>query len=133
MDREETDGVGSLLLRDRLELVRADRLLLGDEADEALDVGAAQLFVRAREPRELAHVRVAAAAVPLREHREVVVVLGDELLAQALEREPRHRGDEPVVPLAERAQQALVALGEPRRHARARSRRTAAAAWRPGG
>ena len=91
MDREQPHGVGALLLGDRLELARADRLLLGDEADEALDVGAAQLLVRAREPRELAHVRVAAAAVPLREHGEVVVVLADDALAQPLEREPRHR------------------------------------------
>src|SRR5206468_6616184 len=104
-----------LLLRDRLELMRADRLLLADEADEALDVGAAQLLVRAREARELAHVGVAPPAVPLRKHREVVVVLGDELLAQALERESWHSGDEPVVALAERAEKPLVALGEPRR------------------
>ena len=115
MDREQAHGVGALLLRDGLELARADGLLLGDEADEALDVGPAQLLVRAREPRELAHVRVAPPAVPLREHGEVVVVLGDDLLAQPLEREPRHRLDEPVVALAERAHQPLVALGETRR------------------
>ena len=115
MDREQAHRVGALLLGDRLELARADRLLLGDEADEALDVGPAQLLVRAREPRELAHVRVAPAAVPLREHGEVVVVLGDDLLAQPLEGEPRHRLDQPVVALAEGAHQALVALGEPRR------------------
>ena len=89
MDREQAHGVASLLLRDRLELARAGRLLLRDEADEALDVGAAQLLVRPRETRELAHVRVAAAAVPLREHREVVVVVGDDALAEQLEREPR--------------------------------------------
>src|SRR5262245_64246083 len=87
MDREQADGVASLLLRDRLELARADRLLLGDEADEALDVGAAQLLEGAREPRELAQVRVAAAAVPLCEDCEVVVVLGDDSLAERLERE----------------------------------------------
>ena len=44
MDRQEPDYVSALLLRDRLELARADRLLLGDEPDEALDVGTAQLF-----------------------------------------------------------------------------------------
>ena len=115
MDREQPHGVGALLLGDRLELARADRLLLGDEADEALDVRPAQLLVRAREPRELAHVGVAPATVPLREHGEVVVVLADDLLAQPLEREPRQRRHEPVVALAEGAHQALVALGEARR------------------
>ena len=86
MDREQPDRVGPLLLRDRLQLARADRLLVADEADEALDVAAAQLLVRAREPRELAQVRVAAAAVPARQHGEVVVVRGDDLLAEPLER-----------------------------------------------
>ncbi len=42
-------------------------------------------------------------------------MLGDDLLAQPLEGEPRHRLDEPVVALAEGAHQALVALGEARR------------------
>ena len=115
MDRQQPHRVGSLLLRDRLELARADGLLLGDEADEALDVGAAQLLVRAGEPRELAHVRVAAAPVPLREHREVVVVLADDALAQPLEREPRQRRRQPLEPLAEREQQPLVALRQPGR------------------
>ena len=87
VDREQPHGVGALLLRDRVALGGADRLLLLDEADEALDVGAAQLLVRAREPRELAQVRVAAPAVPLREHGEVVVVVGDDPLAEPLERE----------------------------------------------
>ena len=115
MDREQAHGVGALFLGNRLELVRADRLLLGDEPDEALDVRAAELLVRAREPRELAHVGVAPPAVPLREDREVVVVLADDLLAQPLEREPGHRFDEPVVALPEGAHETLVALGEARR------------------
>ena len=120
MDRQQPHRARPLLLGDRLELARADRLLLADEPDEALDVAAAQLLVRAREPRELAQVRVAAPPVPLGEHGEVVVVLGDDLLAQALEREPRRRGDEPVVALPERAQQPLVLVGERRRQLRAR-------------
>src|SRR5207253_11216902 len=91
------------------------RLALGDEADEALDVRAAQLLVGAREARELPHVRVPPAAVPLREHREVVVVLADDPLAQPFEREPSLRGDEPVEALAECEQQALLAFREPRR------------------
>ena len=127
VDRQQANRVGPLLLRDCLELARADRLLLVHEADEALDVGAAQLLVRAREPRELAHVRVATPPVPLREHREVVVVLADDALAQPLEREPRHRRREPVEALPERAQQARVALVERRRQSSARSRRRAAA------
>ena len=103
----------AFLLRDRLELLDAGGVLLGDEADEALDVGAAQLLVRAREPRELAQVRVAAAAVPLGEHGEVVVVLDDDLLAEPLE--PDGAGDrrEPVVALPERLDQPPVALGQP--------------------
>ena len=109
---KQPDGVAALLLRDRLELARADRLPLVHEADEALDVGAAQLLVRAREPRELAHVRVPAAAVPLREHGEVVVVLADDALAEPLERQPRHRIGEAVEALPERAQQPRVALVE---------------------
>ena len=83
-----------------------------DEADEALDVGAAQLLVRAREPRELAQVRVAAPAVPLREDGEVVVVVGDDPLAEPLEREARRRVGEPVVALPERAEEPRVALVE---------------------
>ena len=42
-------------------------------------------------------------------------MLGDDRLAQALEREPRRRGDEPLVALLERAQQPRVALVELRR------------------
>ena len=89
MDREEADRVRALLLRDRLGLARAGGVLVADEADEALDVGPAQLLVGAGEARELAQVRVAAAAVPLREDGEVVVVVGDDPLAELLEREPR--------------------------------------------
>ena len=99
VNRQQPDGVGALLLGHGVALRRPDRLLLLDEADEALDVGAAQLLVRAREPRQLAQVRVATAPVPLREHGEVVVVVGDDPLAEALEREPRRRFREPVVPL----------------------------------
>ena len=57
---------------------RADRVLLGDEADEALDVGPAQLLVRASETRELAQVRVAALPVAAREYGQVVVVLDED-------------------------------------------------------
>ena len=108
MNRQQPDGVGALLLRHGVALRRADRLLLLDEADEALDIRAAQLLVRAGEPRELAQVRVAPAAVPLREHGEVVIVVGDDPLAEALEREPRRRLGEPVVALPEGAQQPRV-------------------------
>ena len=77
VDREQPDDVGALLLGNRLELGGADDALLANEAHEALDVGAAQLLVRARQPRQLAQVRVAAPPVPLGEHREVVVVVGE--------------------------------------------------------
>ncbi len=80
--------------------------------DEPLDVRAAQLLVGAREPHQLAQVRVAPLAVPAGEHREVVVVSGDDLLAEPLEARARRRGDEPLVPLLERAHEALVVVGQ---------------------
>ena len=85
---------------------------LADEADEALDVGPAQLLVRAGEARELAEVRVAAPTVPLGEDGEVVVVLGEDPLAEPLERDPRGQSREPVVALAEGAEELRVAVGE---------------------
>ena len=112
VDREQPDDVGALLLGDGLELGRADRVQLADEADEALDVRAAQLLVRAREPRELAQVRVAAPAVPLGEDGEVVVVLGDDPLAEPLERAPRGQYGQPVVALAKGADELRVSLRE---------------------
>ena len=112
MDRQQADRVGALLLGDRLELGRADRLLVADHVDEPRDVRAAQLLVRAREAHQLAQVRVAALAVPAREHREVVVVRGDDLLAESLEAGARRRGDEPLVALLERAHEPLVVRRE---------------------
>ena len=91
---------------------RADRVLLADEADEPLDVGAAQLLVGAGEARELAEIGVAALPVAARKHGEVVVVLDEDALAEKLEREPRRALDEPLVPLQERAHEAAVVLGE---------------------
>ncbi|TMK75715.1 MAG: hypothetical protein E6G45_13260, partial [Actinobacteria bacterium] len=85
-------------------------LLVADEANEALDVGTPQLFVGPRKPRELAEIRVPAAAVPLRENGEVVVVLRDDSFAETLERQARRQRGEPVVPLPERAQKLRVAL-----------------------
>src|SRR5205085_7239083 len=93
----------------------AERLLIGDEAHEALDVGPAQLLVRAREARELAHVRVPPPAVPLREHGEVVVVLADDPFAQTLERQSGHRRRQPLVALTKCADETRVAFREPRR------------------
>ncbi len=85
MDREQPDRVGALLLRDRLELPRADRFLVTNEADEAFDVRAAELLVGPSEACELAEVRVATATVPLGKDGEVVVVLGEDPLAETLE------------------------------------------------
>jgi hypothetical protein len=110
MDRQQPDRIGALLLGDGVALGRAHRLLLLDEADEALDVGAAQLLVGACEPRELAQVGVAAAAVPLGEDGEVVVVVGDDPLTEPFEREARRSLREPVVALPEGAQEARVEL-----------------------
>ena len=111
MDREQPHRVGALLLGDGLELAGADGFLVAHEADEALDIRAAQLLVGSCEPGKLAQVRVAAPSVPLREHREVVVVLRDDPLAQPLERESRRQRCEPVIALPESAQKACVPLG----------------------
>src|SRR5205823_7089452 len=112
VDREEPDHVSALLLCGRLELRGADRVLLGYEADEALDVRPAQLLERPRQPRELAQVRVAAAPVPLRQHGQVVVVLADDLLAKALESRRRRLRGEPVEALPERLEKPRVARGQ---------------------
>ena len=115
VDREQPDDIGALLLGNRFELGGADDALLANEAHEALDVGPAQLLVRARQPRQLAQVRVAAPPVPLREHREVVVVVGDHALAETLEGEPRSETCQAVVALLERAEELGVAIREARR------------------
>src|SRR6187397_2109252 len=115
MDREEPDSVASLFLCDGLTLPGPGRLLVRDEGKEPLDVGTAELLVRAGEPRELAEIGVAAAAVPPREHGEVVIVLGDDALAEALKTGGGGRAHEPVVALAEGFEEAAVARAELRR------------------
>src|SRR4029450_1750822 len=72
-------------------------------------------LVGAREARELPQVGVAATAVPVREDSEVVVVFGDDALAEQLQRQLRGRVDEAVEPLPEGTQQTSVTLGELRR------------------
>ena len=47
VDGQEPNHVGVLLLGDGLELLRSGLVLLAHEADEALDIGSAQLLVRA--------------------------------------------------------------------------------------
>ena len=64
VDREQPNRASALLLGDGLELLRAERILLADEADEAGDVGAADRLVVAREAPELAEVREPAASRP---------------------------------------------------------------------
>ena len=108
VDRQKADRVGPLFLGHGVALGGADGFLLLDEADEPLDVRAAQLLVGAGEPRELAEVGVAPPAVPLREHGQVVVVIGDDPLAEPLEREAARGVGQPVVALPERPQQARV-------------------------
>ena len=112
VDRQQPDRVRALLLRDGLELLGPDRLLVPHEAEEALDVAPAQLLVGACQPGQLAEVRVPAAAVPVREDREVVVVLDEDLLAEPLEREPGRGGRQALVALLERAEQPLVVRAE---------------------
>ena len=112
MNRQQAHGIRALLLRDRLELLGSQRILLADEADEAGKVRAANRLVLARQAAELAQVREPARAVPAGEHCEVVVVLGEDLLAQPLEAHAGRCRDEPVVALEERAQQPPVLGGE---------------------
>ena len=114
---QEANGVRALLFGDCLELPGSEHLLVADEADEAADVTAADRLVLAGEPAELAQVREPPRPVPASEHGQVVVVLGEHLLAQPLEAEPGGDAHEPLVALAESAQQAFVArreaFGEP--------------------
>ena len=113
MDGEQPHGTAALLLGDGFELLRAERVLVAHEADEALDVRSADRLVLAREPPELAEVREATAPVPAREHGEVVVVLAERSARTSLEPDPGGRAHEALVALEERAQQALVAGLEP--------------------
>ena len=121
VDREQPHGVGSLLLGDGLELSGAEVLLIAEEADEAFEVAPAHLLVAAGEPHQLAQVRVASPPVPAREHRQVVVVLRDDELAEALERDAGGGRDEPLEALLEGADQSLVLAPRAARAASARS------------
>ena len=121
MDREQPDGICALLLGDGVALGRTDCVLLGDEADEPLDVGPSELLERAGETRELAQVGVAALPVSAREDGEVVVVLDENPLAEQLQREPRRALDEPLVALQERPHEAAVVVAQIGRAASARS------------
>jgi hypothetical protein len=100
--RHEDDRVASLLGDRGLALPRGQRGLLVAEADEALEVGAAHRLELGSEPRELAEVRVPAVAVGHRQAGEVVVVLGDDQLAQPLERDLTGPLDEAGESLGER-------------------------------
>ena len=122
VDREQADRVGPLLLGERLELLRAERLLVLDEAHEGGEVGAADGLVLPREAPELPQVREPARSVPARENREVVVVLGEDLLAQPLEPGARGQSDEALVALEECAQQLLLLDRGGPRGTRARAR-----------
>ncbi len=110
MNRHQPHRFGALLLGHGLDLPCADELLISDEADEALEIAAAELLVGPGQPRELPEVRVPPPAVPAREHREVVVVLGDDTVAQMLETGSHREPGETLVALPEGRQPAPVAL-----------------------
>src|SRR5262249_44791352 len=112
MDGQEPNRPSTFLLRHRLELLRSERILLADEAHEAGDVRAANGLVVAREPPELAEVRIAATTVPASEDREVVVVLRHDALAQRFQADAGRGADEALVALEESPQKSLVALRE---------------------
>ena len=108
VDRQQPHRPAALLLRDGLELLRAERLLITDEADEPRE-SAPRIasYSRASRPslRRFAKRRD---SVPAREHREVVVVLAQDAVAQSLEPDPDRRADESLVALEECAQEPLV-------------------------
>ncbi len=115
VDRQQADRPAALLLGDGLELSRSERVLLADEADEAGDVRTTDRLVVASQAPELADVREPTCPVPAREHGEVVVVLAHDPLAQGFEPEAGRGAHEALVALEERAEEALVARGEPLR------------------
>ena len=108
VDREQPDGIPTLLLRDGLALASAGGLLIGDKAEETLDIRAPQLLVGACEPRQLAQVRIATAAVPARENGQVVVVLRDDPLTETLEAGGGRCANDPVVALSESLEEASI-------------------------
>ena len=112
VDREQPHRVGPFLLRHGVALRGARGVLLGDEADEPLEIGPSQLLERPGEPGELPQVRVPPLPVAPREHRKVVVVLDEDPFAEQLERQPRRALDEALVPLEERAHEASIVLRE---------------------
>ena len=112
VDRQQAHRVGTFLLRHGVGLLGADGLLPGDEANEPLEIRAAQLLVRSREARELAEVRVPPLPVGSREHREVVVVLAEHSLAEELEGGVGRELEQAVVPLPKREQHAAIVVRE---------------------
>ena len=112
VDRQQPNRASALLLGNGLELLRAERILLAHETDEAGDVCTANRLVVPREAPELAQVGEAPAAVPTGQDGQVVVVLADDPLTESLESHAGRCAHESLVPLEEGAKQALVALGQ---------------------
>ena len=92
---------------------RAERVLLSDEADESRKICAANRLVLTCETAELAEVGEPTRPVPAGEHREVVVVLGQNLLAESLEAHSGGGCDEAIVPLEKCPEQVSVLDREP--------------------
>ena len=112
VDRQQPNRASALLLGNGLELLRAERILLAHETDEAGDVCTANRLVVPREAPELAQVGEAPAAVPTGQNGQVVVVLAHDPLTESLESHAGRCAHESLVPLEEGAKQALVALGQ---------------------
>jgi hypothetical protein len=91
MHRHQQHRLAALVGDRRLALPRRQIGLFLAELDEALDVRAAQALELARQPDQLADVRLAAVAVRLGQQCEVVVVVRHDPLQQLLQRQPRHR------------------------------------------
>ena len=101
VDGEQANGSGAFFLCDRFELLRSQRLLVLDEAHERGEICSSNRLVLAGEPAELPQVGKPPCAVPTGEDREVVVVLGEDLLAEALEPCSRSHPAETLVALEE--------------------------------
>ena len=75
---------------------------------EPREIGAPNRLVLASQPAELAEVCEAPRPVPAREHCEVVVVRGENALAERFEPDSRGLSDESPVALEEGAEEAFV-------------------------
>ncbi len=114
---QQAHGVAALVGHGRLRLAAALGAQPGHAVEEALQARPAHRLVAPRQPRELLQVREAPDAVAAAEDGEVVVVVVDDALDEARERQAPGVRDEAVEAPAEALDAARVGLGEGARHA----------------